>query len=288
VAPILVLSEPGSDDALEPMLRAGVDVTAYTPDFIRMLSTEAERLGVNVSVHVKVDTGMGRVGVSPLEAVEICGLVQSCKMLELKGVYTHFAMADAPEDSYTGEQIHLFERVLNDLKLASIHPPLVHAANSAAARNFLKSHYQMIRVGLDMYDEVLTFNTMVTQVKRMPAGRRLSYNGIYTTPAATYIATLSAGYADGVDRLLSNRGRVLINGLSYPMVGRVTMDMLLVDLGPQPPAEVKRGAVAVLIGKSGAEHIRISEVASECGTIPYEIMCGIGKRVPRLYHKTNV
>ncbi len=286
-APILVLSEPGSDDAIAGMLRAGVEVTAYTSEFISALAAEAQRLKQQVSVHVKVDTGMGRVGVSLAEAVTLCQQVVAEPSLKLKGVYTHFAMADQPEDPYTGQQIQHFDKVLQQLKLAGISPELVHASNSAGTRHFPQAHYGMVRVGLDLYANVLTFNTVVTQVKQVPAGQRLSYGGIYITPQATHIATLSAGYADGVDRLLSNRGRVLIHGQPYPIVGRVTMDMLLVDLGPRLDPEIRRGDLAVLIGRSGKEHISVDEMANECGTIPYEIMCGIGKRVPRMYTQTN-
>ena len=288
-APILVLTEPVSDEALRVMVELKLQATVYSEDFVQKLGALAQTQKQVIDVHIKIDTGMGRVGVAPADARPLLQLIRSQPFLKLAGVCTHFACADEPENPFTAEQLGRFERVLGDLEElmgrrgegARGRAFLVHVANSSGTRYFPQAHYDMVRIGLDLYRDVLTFKTRVAQVKTVAAGQPLSYGGIYTTPRATQIATLSAGYADGVERLLSNRGQVLIAGQRYPIVGRVTMDMILVDLGPD--AKVARGAEAVLIGQSGSENISMDEVASECGTIPYEIMCGIGKRVPRIY-----
>lgn len=294
--PILVLSEPVSAEALQIMVDMGLEATVYSLDFAKELDAAARRSGKTVDVHVKLDTGMGRVGATASGALALIAWLSQESTLRWKGLYTHLARADEPSAVATPQQLERFDLFKNTLVkngLALVRhtqfidsqtdrPILLHAANSAATRNFPQSHFDLVRVGFDMYNGALSFKTRVALVKEVDAGQALSYGGTYTTRGPSHIATLSAGYADGVDCRLGNVGRVLIGGRSYSMVGRVTMDMLLVDLGPGDPG-VRRGDEAVLIGAQGREHISIEEIAAACGTIPYEIMCGIGKRVPRIY-----
>jgi alanine racemase len=214
--------------------------------------------------------------------------------VEIEGVWTHFAVAEAPEDPMTHRQLHRFEEVLAELASAGIRPRLRHAANSAAALAFPASHFDLVRVGIALYGvapgpalegaadlrPAMSLRSRVALVKRVPAGEGISYGLRYAPRRDATVATVPIGYADGYLRALSNVGRVLIRGRRYPVAGTVTMDQLMVDCGDDP---VEAGDEVVLFGEQGGDRIRGEEVAGWAGTIGYEILCAVSDRVPREY-----
>ncbi len=289
VRPILILTESPTS-VMDEVVQNQLTQTVYSFSEAKALSDEAVRRKRTAKVHVKVDTGMGRVGVQPSEAIALVTKILSLPNLEIEGVFTHFAKAEEHQDTFTREQFERFSSLLP--RLSNI--PIKHAANSAATLFHPATHLDMVRVGLMIYglypkpdaDRIinlkpaLSFKSRVVYLKRVPAGTPISYGGIYSTNKETTIATLPVGYADGYSRRLSNRGKVLINGKRYPVVGTVTMDMTLVDVGD---SRVQVGDEAVLIGSQGIESITADEIAALEGTISYEVICNIGKRVPRIY-----
>lgn len=281
-APILLLSEIVHQPAeAEEVIRLGIHQTVYTYELAQLLSQTAKRLGRKAALQIKVDTGMHRIGVLPGDVAALVEAVSRLENVKLEGIFTHFAKADEPLDPYTPRQLELFLKILAELKDKGHEFPLRHSANSAAAWNFPKSHLDLVRVGLTLYEGALAFKSRINFIKKVPAGSRLSYGGRVVTRRPTYIATIPVGYADGFDRQLSTHGEVLIMGQRHRVVGLISMDMTLIDLGPE--TSVKVGDEVVLIGSQGSEEITLEEVARKLRTITYEVMCGIGKRVPRLY-----
>lgn len=254
--------------------------------------------GIKLPIHIKVDTGMGRIGLLPDEVVEVISRIIRLPGLSVEGIFTHFAAADEEDHSYTREQMVLFNRVIERCREKDIYFPLVHAANSAAAITHPHSRYSLIRLGISLYGHspfgdfrghsldllpALTFKSRVIMVKELPPGSAISYGCTYITDKDTLIATIPVGYADGYNRLLSNRGEVLIRGQRVPVVGRVCMDQLMVDVSSVPGA--RRGDEVVLYGRQGREQITVEEVAAQIGTINYELLCAVNKRVPRFYFR---
>jgi alanine racemase len=293
-ATLLVLSEP-------PAAAAGTVVAhrltpvVYTRGGIDALAHAAHEAGTRLPVHLKVDTGMHRVGCRPGEAIALTEVIGAHDSLELAGTCTHFAVADEPDDPYTREQIACFDAVLADLRRAGTDPGIVHAANSAGALVFPQARYDMVRLGIAMYGvppapglasavelrPALSVQARVAFVKDVAAGTRVSYGLRYQASRATRLATVPVGYADGVPRVLGERGgEVLVRGRRCPIAGTVTMDQIVVDVGDLP---VEPGDEVVLLGRQGAEEITATEWAVRAGTIAYEIVCGIGPRVPRTY-----
>jgi alanine racemase len=287
--PILVLSEcpPGSEtDALAATLTP----TLYTPAGLSRLAAAA---GGTVGVHVKVDTGMHRVGVYPPEATAVFLDRVAGVGLRLDGLFTHFAMAG--EDAVmVEEQLALFLKVVEDVRAAGHNPGLLHAANSAATILHPQAHLDLVRTGIAIYgiepeagvgDDLelrpaLSWRSAVSMVKRLPAGDRTSYGQRYRIEHDAWVATVPVGYADGYPRLLSSRADVLIGGRRCRVAGNVTMDQIIVDCGDVEPAA---GEEVVLLGRQGEDTITAYELAGLAGTIPYEIVTGIGARVPRTY-----
>jgi alanine racemase len=299
-APILVLSEP-SPPAAPAVVALGLTPVAYTRPGIDALAkavadggalTDADAL----PVHLKVDTGMHRVGCTAADAGELAATIAARDELRLEGVLTHFAVADEPDDPYTAEQLDRFEGVLDDLRRAGVQFDMVHAANSAALFEFVdRARYDLVRCGIAAYgvppapnlagrvplQPAMALKARVSHVKRLPAGARLSYGLRYTMPADGTVATVPIGYADGVPRALSaTGGEVLVRGRRHPIAGTVTMDQLMVDVGDTP---VEVGDEVVLIGRDGGAEITADEWAERLGTIVYEVVCGLGRRVPRSY-----
>lgn len=294
-APILLLSEPPPGDVPEA-LAAGVAVTVYTPSLIRTLGLEARAGGLPVPVHLKVDTGMHRVGAKPADAVELAQLITAQPTLSLDGLWTHCAVADDPDDPFTAVQLERFEEVVRQVEAAGIAVPMRHAANSAAAIVHPASRYDLVRCGIAMYgippapglvdritlEPALQLVTEVAFVKPVAAGEAVSYGHQHRFVRDTVVATLPIGYADGVVRALGAVGQdVLIDGHRRPMVGSVTMDQLMVDVGPS--SGVGPGDEVVLLGAQGAQRISPDEWAAHLGTIAYEVVCALGARVERRY-----
>jgi len=297
-ARIMLLSEP-APAAIADVVAHDITPVVYTEAGIDSLAKGVIDAGRTraLPVHLKVDTGMHRVGCTPADAVALARLVATRDQLELTGVCTHLAVADEPDDAYTPEQLERFDAVLGALDEAGLLPPLVHAANSAGMLVHPRARHSLVRVGIAMYglppapalhghggvvlQPVMSLRARVTLVKELPAGARLSYGLRYELDRPSRIATVPAGYADGVPRNLGlHGGEVLIGGRRLPIAGVVTMDQLLVDVGAAP---VAAGDEVVLIGRQGAEEITATEWAQHLGTINYEIVTGIGARVPRTY-----
>ncbi|MBI3594840.1 MAG: alanine racemase [Nitrospirae bacterium] len=260
---------------------------------IPLLEKEAESQGVTLPVHIKIDTGMGRLGILPEELITFIKKILRYKRIKIEGIMTHLADADRIGSKNLSGQIRLWEKILADLDAFHLNISQIHLANSAAIASLRNLKSNPVRPGLSLYgyssikkppfslEPVLTFKTRIVHLKTVPAGTPISYGGTFITPCQSTIATLPVGYADGYWRALSNCGKVLIHGKRVPVVGRVCMDMTMVDVTNITAPQI--GDEAVLIGKQGKEFISAEEVAGWIGTIPYEVLCGIGKRVPRIY-----
>lgn len=273
--------------------------TVYSYEISKKLSQAAAKYGKKIKVHIKVDTGMGRLGLlsgikdSSLSDVES---ISRLPMLELEGIYTHFATADESDRSYAGKQFEIFMDLLNQLRIAGLEIPVTHAANSAAIINMPETHLDMVRAGISIYglytsEEVdrsiiklkpaMELKTKIIHLKKVPAGFKVSYGITYETEKPTTIATVSIGYADGLNRLLSSNGRMLVCGQSAPIVGRVCMDLTMLDVGEIP--EIAMEEEVVVFGRQGNASITADEIASTINTINYEVVSTIMERVPRIY-----
>lgn len=280
---------PGQEDALgEERLVPSV----FTSEQLRLLECLGRRRRERMRFHLKVDTGMGRLGIAISELGNLLDLVRACEHVCLDGVYTHLASADEASLEQTHAQLEAFGRVRAELRRRGFDPPHVHAANSAALARCPESHASMVRPGLALYGyqlcpsplrlrPVLRLKSRVVSLRDVPKGTPLGYGATYVTPGPARIAAVCAGYADGVTRALSNRGRAVVRGRFAPIVGRVNMDFTLLDV--TGIAGVETGNEVVFIGRDGEAEVTATEVAALAGTVPYEILCNIGPRVPRVY-----
>jgi alanine racemase len=277
---------------------AEYDLTAqvYTRRVVEALAEEAERRGCEVSVHLMVETGMNRVGLPPDEVVEFARWVEGRSGVDYRGVMTHFAAADVPgEEDYTRSQLETFQSVLSELESADLSPETVHAANTAAAWRFPEAHFDMVRVGLGLYGlapsgavyetgdmaPALRLTTRIVHVKRVEPGETVGYGRTWRAERETRVATIAAGYNDGLPRFMSNGGEVLIGGERCPIVGSVCMDVAMVDVTDVPEAEV--GDEVVIFGEQGGARITVDEIAERGDTINYEILCNVSPRVRRIF-----
>ena len=295
-APVLVLSQASADE-VDELVAADLEATAYTAAGIAALVGAATRAGratdAPVAVHLKVDTGMHRVGCQPDEAVALARCIDDAPALRLASVFTHCAVADEPDDGFTSIQLERFAAVLAEVAAAGIDVPCRHAANTAATIVHPDARLDLVRCGIGIYGldpspelagrvelrPALSLRARVSHVKRVAAGEGISYGLRYRPDVETTIATVPLGYADGIPRALgATGGRVLIGGRSHLIAGTVTMDQITVDCGDDPVAV---GDEVVLLGDQGTERIAAQEWADRLGTITYEITCGISVRVPR-------
>jgi len=294
--PVLVLSEPVAE-AADTVVAYGLTPVVYTAAGIDALAKAVVLHGADepLPVHLKVDTGMHRVGCDPLDAVELAVHVTEHGELRLAGVCTHFAVADEPENGYTLVQQQVFEGTLAAIEARGIATGLVHACNTAGAITMPSARYDMVRAGIGIYgiapapglaDDVdlvpaMSVKARVSYVRAYPPHTPMSYGLRYETPEKARVATVPIGYADGVPRELSlNGGEVLVGGRRRRIAGTVTMDQLMVDMGEDPVAV---GDEVVLLGRQGDEQITADEWAERVGTVAYTIVCGVGPRVPRRY-----
>jgi alanine racemase len=298
-APILVFSEQPLADIAE-IVQLGLTPTVYRADYVTALADEVRRVGaVPLPVHVKIDTGMHRVGVDPVETPSLIAHIASHDdAIRLSGLYTHFAAADTPEHPANRVQSERFAKVLGELGPLA-HDVAIHAVNSAGAMSMPAERRSFVRVGIATYGitpgdgvvqhcsnlmPVLSLHARVSRVQRIVAGEGVSYGHRFVADRSTTIATLPIGYADGVPRRLwSEGGEVLIGGKRRRITGVVTMDQMMVDCGDDPVAV---GDEAVLLGPQGDDRIRSEDWARALDTIGYEITCGIGPRVPRVYARS--
>ncbi len=292
--PIQVLGGT-AESQLEQVVDYDLIQTVFDLNTARILSKIAQEKGKKIKVHLKVDTGMGRVGVQPDQAGEIAAEICALPNLELEGLMTHFATADEIDKSYTMKQVSKYRRALVDIEVQGIQIPIKHVANSATIIDLPDMKFDMIRPGIISYglwpsDEVdhtidikpvMEWKAKIIHIKEVPAETGISYGKTYITKEKVKVATLPLGYADGYSRHLSNKGYVLVKGKRAPILGRVCMDQYMIDVSGIE--DVKVGDEVVLIGKQGNDFISAEEMASWIGTINYEVVCLVNKRVPRKY-----
>jgi alanine racemase len=300
-APILLLAEV-PPDTIAAALANSLTLTIGSVEGATAAVASAESAGGRHRVHVKVDTGMHRMGAAPEDVEDVVDILNESDAIDLEGIYTHFSVADgssAEDRAFTREQIDHFDEVVAALALRGVVPRIVHVANSAGALGYPEARRGMVRIGLSLYGYLpeawlasaledsgqrlrpaLTLRANVVAVRRVGIGERPSYKRRRAVESIATIATVPFGYADGYPRRLFDAGaEVLINGLRYPLAGMVTMDMLVIDCGDDV---VSPGDDVVLLGRQGDEEITADEWAERAGTISWEILCGIGARVPRI------
>jgi alanine racemase len=291
--PIVVLS-PLLPSEIEEAVAHDLEPSVCDLAFARALSSAATRNGRPRRCHVEVDTGMGRTGVREAEAEAFLEAVAGLPGLRLASVYTHFPDADGSDRGFTEGQIARFTDLLGRLAQRGLRPPRAHASNSAGTVNFPTGRFDWVRVGLIAYGHapprneeplalqpVMALKSRLVQIRELPAGSTVSYARTFVTPAAMRVGVVAVGYGHGYSWLLSNRGHMLVGGRRVPIVGRVTMDLTMVDLRGVESAAV--GDEVVLFGEQGDAVLPLEEVAEGSATLPYEIMCTIGKRVTRIY-----
>ncbi len=308
-APILIFGYTVPELAAD-LLEYDLIQSVYTAASARKLSRTAASLGKKIKAHLKVDTGMGRLGLLSqnfkpdnsaainADALEETLAIAGLDGLELEGMFTHFATADSADKSYAEKQLHLFMKYLKRLHQDGLNPPVRHAANSAALIDMPQSHLDMVRPGIAIYglypsDEVnkkqvslkpaMALKARIIHLKKVPAGFNVSYGITHETQKPTTIATVPVGYADGLSRLLSSRGQMLVHGQRVPIIGRVCMDLTLLDVGSIE--NVQMGDEVVIFGQQVNETLTVDEMASSLNTINYEIVSTITARVPRVYLK---
>jgi alanine racemase len=290
-APILVMGAL-SPRELDVALAAGADVVAWEERFVDAVAARG-----GGAVHVKLDTGMGRLGTrDPSQATRVAAAAASAHGVRLAGAMTHFATADDRDDPFFDEQLARFDAWVGPLRTA--HPQVVvHAANSAGTLRDAAAHFDLVRVGVAIYgldpfgedpaarelEPALELRSRVGAVKPLARGESVGYGRRFVARAPTYVATLAIGYGDGVRRSLTNNADVLVGGVRRPLVGTVSMDNVTLDVGTPPAATT--GDIAVLIGAQGSERVTAEEVARRLDTINYEVTCGLLPRVPREYHR---
>ena len=306
-APILVMGGIFPDET-KNLIQYGLSTGVSDLSLANELARQADKQGKTVGVHIKIDTGMGRLGMTPDQLPGFMEQMQSLKSLRVEGICTHLSSADEADPEFTLMQLDRLSRAVDQLKSKGIDLPMTHAANSAAILNFPASHLDMVRPGISLYgtlglsekssnpdrkaspgvsklalrkEQVMHWKTKILQISKVPKGTPLSYNRQFTTDRDSLIAVLPVGYGDGLNRALSNNMDVLVRGQRARQVGTICMDLSLIDVtaieGVRPEDEV------VLFGQQENEIITVDEMAERCGTISYEILCNVSKRVPRVY-----
>jgi alanine racemase len=304
-APILLFSQPLPSEIPE-IIKNSLSPLVSDGEFIAMLAKTAVETKKRLPVHLKIDTGMGRMGCTPAEAPSLARQIAACPCLEYAGTATHLAVSDSadPQDmAYTEQQIARFKEALERIRAEGVDSGIVHAANSGAVVLHPEAWFDMVRPGIILYGynftasseagagglppqvkPVMELRTNVALIKQVKKGGTVSYGRTWTADRDTAIAVLPVGYADGLPRLASNKWQAVINGKTYPLVGRICMDQCMADLGPGASAgkDVRRWDEASIFGGSAPD---AAVLAGRIGTIPYEITCNINKRVPRIYNE---
>lgn len=298
--PVLVLGYTFPEQ-YETLLQAQITQTIFTLEAARQLSEAAGRLRVTAHIHIKLDTGMGRVGflVSGKSADEIAQIA-ALPHIMIEGMFTHFAKADEADKTSANKQLSQFLHMADMLDARGVHIPLLHCSNSAGILDLPQANLDIVRAGITLYglhpsEEVhlermdmrpaLSLKSQVVHVKTLPAGYGISYGATYVTSDVRRIATIPVGYGDGYARSLSNQGEVLIRGRRVPICGRVCMDQFMVDVTDIPGVCV--GDTVTLIGTDGAEHITLEELGERSGRFNYEFACDLGKRIPRVFYRNG-
>jgi len=282
------------NDRFPEAIGKDITLTIFHPEQVDIVQSAAAQAGRTAKVHVKVDTGMSRLGATPEMAFEIVKRFYKKPGVSLEGIFTHYACADELDNPLTGLQEKLFLDLVSEIQSSGIQIPIVHAANSAATLTRPSSHLDMVRVGIALYGmkpsndlslpsnfkPTLTWKAQISSILHLPPGRGISYGHAYVTKGHETIGVVPVGYGDGYRRVLGNQ--VLIRGVRAPVVGKVCMDQIMVQLDDIPGAS--HGDEVVLLGKQGNEMINAGELAERWGTINYEVTCELSARVPRFYH----
>ena len=289
--PILIFERLFPDE-IPDAIKAGFRISIFGTEDIQWI--ESANQEVPAYVHVNVETGMGRVGLFWDQEPDFFDNLIQNRHCQWEGLYSHFSTSDEKDKHYANLQLFRFKDVLSRLHRLSVKPSMIHMANSGAILDIPESYFDAVRPGILMYGhfpspetslslnpkQVMTLKTTVAHVRDIPAGHPISYGRRWTPEKDTKIAVLPIGYADGIRRDLTNKGEVLIQGKTYPMVGTVTMDHIMIDVGDDP---VKPGDEVVIWGESSQGTIQVADIAQKIGTIPYELTCGVSKRVKRVY-----
>jgi alanine racemase len=295
-APILIMS-PLSDDELSTVAETDFAIVVWTKEQIAKLSNAARERTRSVSVHIKVDIGMGRFGVLPGEATDLVALAASTPGIYVQGLMGHLPSSDVADTKITEAQIARFQRVVEELEERSLRPPIVHCANSAAAFRFGNAAFDMVRIGISAYGvnpcpciptpvrlkPTLRWKARIINLQIHKAGEEIGYGGEYRCSTQEVIATLGVGYADGFRRVPKNVNEVLIRGLKVRVVGRLCMQQCMVTLPDAIAQQVRLGEEAVLIGSQGDEEITVSEIAERWKTNEWDVFCGINPLITRRY-----
>jgi alanine racemase len=293
-APIVVLG-PLFQEQLGELLAHQLTPVVSDVSILPALARAASSFPTPYPIHLKVETGMGRLGITTNDFTTLFNSRNLPGALHVEGLMTHLADADGPTTGPTEEQLARFREIIHVVSAGGLRVPLIHAANSGGAVRFPEAQFSLVRPGIMLYGyhtlpssipvpdlkPVLSLRTTIAQLRTVQPGHKISYGGTFTAKRATKIAVLPIGYADGMSRHLSNRGSVLIHGQRAPIAGIVCMDMIMVDVTGIAGAAV--GDEAVLIGRQGNDQITADDIAKWTGTIPYEVLCSIGPRVPRQY-----
>ena len=287
----------------EQMIREDIRFSVFRADMLEQINEEAGKQNKKALVHVKVDTGMGRIGIFPNDSgIDFISKVLKCDNIAMEGIFTHFAKADYEDKNAAYIQLSLFKAFcLKVENKFSIQIPIKHCANSAAALEMPESHLDMVRVGIAMYglwpsEEIqkkaidlkpaFSLHSHIVYIKTVETGKEISYGGTFLTSRPTKVATIPVGYGDGYPRTLSNNGYVLIHGKKAPILGKVCMDQFMVDV--TEITNVNEGDEVILIGSSGKEVITMEALGDSADRFNYELVCVIGKRVPRIYYKDGI
>jgi len=290
---VMVIGATELEDS-DTLVKEGIIPAVFQLSQAQALSEAAERLNRTARVHIKVDTGMGRIGFRETEVTEILKMAK-LPNLYLEGIFTHFATSDERDLSFARKQLKCFQVVYDKLKNAGLIIPIRHAANSAAIIQFPESHFEIVRLGISLYgltpssqiggnvglEPVMSWKAKVSHVKSIGTGETVSYGRTFQAAYPTCVATVQVGYADGLRRALSNQGEMLIHGRRSTIIGRICMDQTMLEVTKIPG--VKVGDVVTILGKDGNELLTATEMADWMGTINYEVVCGISVRVPRVY-----
>lgn len=298
--PILILGYTAVEQ-LNEVIAYDITQTVFQFEIAKQMDEEAKRQGKVAKVHIKIDTGMGRIGYQPCrESIDEIIKISKLEHIDIEGIFTHFACADMKDKTSADEQLVTFVRFTTELAEAGVNIRLKHASNSAGIVDMNYANLDMVRCGITTYglypsEEVNKYNlaikpamelkTHISYVKELEAGHGIGYGSTFVTDKLMRIATIPVGYGDGYSRALSNRGRVLIHGKSAPIVGRVCMDQFMIDVSDIP--EVAQGDVVTLIGRDGSEEITVEEIGCLSYSFNYEVVCNVGKRIPRIYYKNG-
>jgi alanine racemase len=280
---------------LKDVIKNNLSQTIWSRELASLLNREARRQNKKVKVHLKIDTGMGRFGIFPEEVLNFLKEISAFSNLEIEGIFTHFSSADFDKE-YTEYQFNKFLNILKELEENKIFIKIKHCANSAATLKYPEMHLQMVRCGILFYGlspvsqkldikPVLSLKTKIVAIKELPPNYYVSYGNTYLTKKKTKIGIIPLGYSDGFFRLLSNKAEAIVKGKRVKLIGTICMDFSILELENIP--DVKIGEEVVIIGRQKNEEITATEIAEKIGTINYEVVCAIGKKIPRIYKKIN-